>query len=398
MGADFDAIVAGHVCLDVIPQSIPSTRPPGSALEPGALHEIGPVVLAAGGAVANTRLALDRLGLAVRLVGKVGDDPFGAVVRRLLTDRAQTAFDDMLVDPSSCTSYSIVFSQPGIDRTFWHCPGANDTFQASDIATPWLDHVRLFHFGYPPLMRLMYSRGAGELATMLRHVRDRGCTTSLDMALPDPSSEASGADWAAILEEALPHTDIFAPSLEEILVMLGPSIAAVQPVVGGPPDPRVLRAIGDRILEMGARVVLIKLGGAGAYVRTAGSSLVANMGRATPSQPASWADRELWAPCLDVDVVGTTGAGDVTVAGFLAGLLRGQDPEAALASAVAVGACSVEAADAFSGIRSWEATQARLASGWRSSPLALPPKWERCRRLAVWRGPIDSGWEGPRGA
>ena len=61
---------------------------------------------------------------------------------------------------------------------------------------------------------------------------------------------------------------------------------------------------------------------------------------------------------------GTTGAGDCTIAGFLAGLLKGLGPESALRGAVAVGACNVEQADATSGVPSWEAVQARIAAGW----------------------------------
>lgn len=391
MAAEPEVIVAGHVCLDIIPQAVPQTHSLDAALEPGTLHAIGPAVLAAGGAVANTGLALDRLGLSVRLMGKVGRDQVGSTVRQLLAHRAPEAAEGMLIDPSGTTSYSIVFSQPGVDRTFWHHSGANDTFAARDVATTWLDRVRLFHFGYPPLMRLMYSDGGRELATMLRTARERGCTTSLDMALPDPSSDASHVDWSAVLERALPHTDIFAPSLDELLVLLRRETRQSSPMSPTErPHPELLADLAGQCLRMGARVVMIKLGASGAYVRTAGYQAISRMGRATPRCAGRWADRELWASCFDADVVGTTGAGDTTVAGFLAGLLRGQDLEGALTSAVAVGACSVEASDALSGIRSWDTTQARIAAGWRRLPLELPTPWRRDARTGLWKGPSDA--------
>jgi len=47
-----------------------------------------------------------------------------------------------------------------------------------------------------------------------------------------------------------------------------------------------------------------------------------SIGRARPSDPEAWAGVELWAPCFKVAVAGTTGSGDATIAGFLAGLLR----------------------------------------------------------------------------
>jgi sugar/nucleoside kinase (ribokinase family) len=66
-----------------------------------------------------------------------------------------------------------------------------------------------------------------------------------------------------------------------------------------------------------------------------------------------------------VDVVGTTGSGDATIAGFLAALLRDVSPAQAMNIALAVGACNVEAADALSGIRLWGDTLRRITAGWR---------------------------------
>lgn len=43
---------------------------------------------------------------------------------------------------------------------------------------------------------------------------------SLDMSLPDPDSESGGVDWGSWLARVLPHVDLFAPNLEEILFML----------------------------------------------------------------------------------------------------------------------------------------------------------------------------------
>jgi len=63
-------------------------------------------------------------------------------------------------------------------------------------------------------------------------------------------------------------------------------------------------------------------------------------------------------------VIGTTGAGDATIAGFLAALLRDLPPDEAMNAALAVGACNVEAADALSGIRSWCETLQRINAGW----------------------------------
>jgi sugar/nucleoside kinase (ribokinase family) len=78
-----------------------------------------------------------------------------------------------------------------------------------------------------------------------------------------------------------------------------------------------------------------------------------------------WADARVYHPAFQVEVVGTTGAGDAAYAGFLMALLRSLSPYEAVRWACAVGACAVEAVDATSGIRSWEETQARLDNGWK---------------------------------
>ncbi len=124
------------------------------------------------------------------------------------------------------------------------------------------------------------------------------------------------------------------------------------------------------------------------YLRTGGRDVINSIGRARPSDPAAWAGVELWAPCFKVAVAGTTGSGDATIAGFLAGLLRDLTIEQALNMSVAVGACNVEAVDALSGIRTWEDTSRRLAGGWERQPLDLDaPGWHFDQPSSLWRGP-----------
>jgi sugar/nucleoside kinase (ribokinase family) len=56
-----------------------------SFLVPGKLVDVGPAVLATGGAVSNTGLALHRLGSHVQFMGKVGNDQSGAVIMDVLS-------------------------------------------------------------------------------------------------------------------------------------------------------------------------------------------------------------------------------------------------------------------------------------------------------------------------
>lgn len=375
--AAVEAVIAGHLCLDIFPQLAPGDL--SALMVPGRVVEIGPVTLEAGGVTANTGRALQRLGVSTRLMGKVGDDAFGRIILDLIGHDDPALIEDMIVAPGEASSYTIVISPPGTDRFFMHCGGANHSFSADDVPYDRLRAARLFHYGYPPYMRRMYENDGAELERMYRQAKAAGVITGLDLALPDPNGPSGQADWRGILSRTLPHVDLFLPSLDELAYMLRPRLE-----VSDLADDTLIPALAEDALAMGAGVVVIKLGDRGLYVRTAAS---------LPFAPdASWLTRELWAPIFRADVVGTTGSGDATIAGFLAGLLHGQPLEAALTSAVAVGACNVEAADAVSGVRSWDETQARIAAGWARGPLTIhAPGWQWDERRAVWRGPHDQG-------
>jgi sugar/nucleoside kinase (ribokinase family) len=369
------AVVAGHICLDVIPDvgALPG-KGFYEAFQPGHLLEVGRATISTGGAVSNTGLALHVLGIPTQLVCKVGADPFGRIVRELIRDRDPALAEGIVEDGGSSTSYSVVVSPPGVDRIFLHHPGANDSFDADDVDFPLVRRAALFHFGYPPIMRRMYERGGRGLAELLRRAKETGVTTSLDMSYPDPSSRGGKVDWRPILESALPFVDIFLPSVEELLLMLRrplfEELAARGPVPDGT-TPALLHELADELLAQGVAVLVVKLGERGLYLRTANRVTLADLGRGSPSDPGAWAGRELWAPCFQVEVAGTAGSGDATIAGFLAALLRGLGPEQAVTAAVAVGACNVEASDTLSGLRSWEETMERVRGGWPRRPLDL---------------------------
>jgi sugar/nucleoside kinase (ribokinase family) len=282
----------------------------------------------------------------------------------------------MIIDPAVNSSYTIVVSPPDTDRSFLHYPGANDAFDASDIRYNVVDSVSLFHFGYPPLMARFYADDGAELVEMYRRAKATGVTTSLDMALPAADSPAGRADWPLILRRALPYVDVFLPSFEELLFMLRRAeYDRLASRTGGDllrsADRPLLRSLSDELLALGARIVGIKLGHLGFYLRTGSAEQIAGIGRARPADVDAWAACETVTPCFQVDVVGTVGSGDCTIAGFLSALLRDLPPHDAARMAAAVGACNVEAADALSGVRTWDETVARVESGWPQHPLEI---------------------------
>jgi len=372
------AVVAGHICLDIIPHLPPLDL--YNSLKPGALIEIGAAVLSTGGPVSNTGRNLHTLGVKTRLMGKVGDDAFGHIILDLIRAQDPGLTQGMIVVPGEVSSYSLVISPQGMDRAFLHCAGANHTFSADDVDYDILRQARLFHFGYPPVMERMYANDGEQLEQLFRRAKDTGVITSLDMSMPDPHGPSGRVNWQKVLARTLPYVDVFLPSLDELLALL----RREPPAPPAPADAIVSQVAGD-MLALGAGIVVLKLGKRGLYLRIGE--------RGVPDLPdPGWRNRELWAPCFVPEpLVGTTGAGDATIAGFLAGMLRGQTVEAALTSAVAVGACNVEAADALSGVRPWDETQARIAAGWARQPLSIDaPGWAWHQGHALWAGPHDA--------
>lgn len=398
MSRSWDVVVAGHICLDFIPDLSQSrANSVGALLRPGQLIEVGAATLSTGGAVSNTGLALHKLGMRTRLMGKIGDDLLGRVVRQIIDTHGPGLADGMVVDASADTSYTVIINPPGIDRMFLHAPAANNAFGAADVGYEAVAQARLFHFGYPPLVRRMFVDGGAELVAMFRRVRELGVTTSLDMALPDPASDAGHADWNRILAAVMPYVDVFLPSIEELLFMLRrprydallrqSAAGSLLSLVTGD----LLTDLSDELIALGGCIVGIKLGDRGFYLRTAHKERLLAMGAGAPAEPKDWADRELWAPCFDVRLVGTTGAGDAAIAGFLAGVLRGLSANETLRMAVAVGACNVEAADALGGIRPWQETEARVAQGWSQHRMSEPsPSWRYDAHYGMWEKPSGS--------
>jgi sugar/nucleoside kinase (ribokinase family) len=367
----FDAVVAGHVSLDLAP-----TLQGPVTLEPGQLVVVGPALMATGGVVCNTGLGLHRLGVRVRLRGKVGADLFGRAVLEALLEHDARLADDIVVVQGEDTSYTIVINPPGFDRSFLHCSGVNRTFCADDVRPELLAGSRVFHFGYPPLMPAMYADGGTELRRLFARVHEAGPATSLDLCAFDPESAAATVDWSAVLATALPDVDLFAPSIEEVLFILDRPVhdrlrAGVSPAALV--DRARLAELSDILIDMGAAVVAIKLGQQGLYVRTATAAartaaFCDRLGLAVDA----WRAREVFAPCFEArEVVATTGSGDATIAGLLAALLRGAGPADAATAATAVGAFSVEAADPTSAIPPWSRVAARIDAGWPRVPVDI---------------------------
>lgn len=246
-------------------------------------------------------------------------------------------------------------------------------------------------------MRKLYSDNGCELIKIFKKVKNLGIMTSLDMSLPDANSESGRADWGRILSNVLPYVDIFLPGVEEAAFMLERELFELRksqaretnPVQVYQPQDYVKLA--GRILDMGAKIICLKAGIRGFYARTCRKEKLGAVGTAAVGELDVWSGRELWAPSLTATNIGsTTGAGDASIAGFIAAYLRGYSPEDAVQIANILGWQSVCGLDAVSTIKDWPETLKVLADKNRKlNALELDNSWRYSQMDRLYYGPND---------
>lgn len=357
-------VIAGQICVDIVMNFPDGSTDLSSLIQPGRCVVVEDSTITSGGAVSNTGLVLARMGVPVRLVGKIGGDAIGSSLLSILENGNPGLSDHLIVAKGMTTSYAIVLNPPGIDRSFLYVPGPNHRFSPAEVTDKHLEGARYFHLGYPTEMQLFYQDHGDLCLEMFQRVKEHGLTTSVDMALPDIYSESGRFDWRTWLQRMMPQVDMFLPSLDEITFMLRPKIFSSSNDIEKL-DKQIIMEMASEAIEMGAALVLTKLGERGLYLQTSrDSARLRQMGKGQPYDLEAWRDVQLWCPSFKVNVKGTTGAGDSSVAGFLAAMTKGLGPEQALETAAAAGAASCEQADASSGVPSWEALRERITMGW----------------------------------
>ncbi len=249
---------------------------------------------APGGAPANVAAGLARLGLKAGFIGKVGDDPFGAYLRKVLDD-LQVDTEFLVADPDARTTLSFVAQKSdGVrDCMFYRNPGADMLLRPDELDAGYFEGSTFFHFG-------SISLGAEPVksATLkaIEMSRSKGLLISYDPNLRMslwPDEETARRE----INAGFPFADVVKISEEEYGFILG---------CDSP------ESCAEAILAMGPKLVVVTLGPKGCYY--------------------SDGVHAGYLPTFDdVTVVETTGAGDTFVAATLAGIiarLKEGDPDA----------------------------------------------------------------------
>jgi len=267
--------------------------------------------LSVSGAAGTAAIAAAKMGLSVQAIGGVGNDLMGEWVRRRLGDfDINTELLQTIADGR--TSSSIVTTRADGSRPVLHLKGATGDFYVEERDFDRVTDARVVHFGGVGLMNRM---DQGQNARLAQRAKQRGAITTLDVFA------SSQAEMQAV-EQMLPHTDYFLPSIEEAHALTGRSD---------------LQGTAEYFLERGVGCCIFTLGPDGAYYHD--------------SQGVRFR-----VPAFQVDVRCTCGCGDAFNAGFAVALRRGLDAEQAVRFAQATSALNASGLGSQAGVVDFEGT------------------------------------------
>ena len=113
-----------------------------------ALTDVPEFVRGPGGAPANVAVALQKLGVDARFVGKVGDDPFGRYLRDSIGAEGVDVAH-VLADPQARTTavFVAVWDDGRKDLCFYRNPGADMHHDVSHVNAAYVRSAGVLHFG-----------------------------------------------------------------------------------------------------------------------------------------------------------------------------------------------------------------------------------------------------------
>ncbi|HTZ40920.1 MAG TPA: PfkB family carbohydrate kinase [Syntrophales bacterium] len=259
-----DVFGLGQCSLDTIGR-IPAWPSPDSKCE------FSDMMVQGGGPVATALVALARWGVACHFAGVVGDDSFGQEISLLLRDEGIDSLG-LMERPGQRSQFAFIASEPGGRRTiFWQRPTGR-ALQPAEI-----------DFGLLRTSRVLHTDGLFIEASLAAasEAKRSGVAVSVDAG-----TLREGMLELARLSDCFVTSESFARSL-----------------VGGDDPLGACR----KIVELGPRIAGVTLGSKG--------------------YAALFDGRFFFKPAYAVEVVDTTGCGDVFHAGLTYGLLQSWDPE-----------------------------------------------------------------------
>lgn len=255
-----------------------------------------------GGKGANQAVAVARLGYPVRMIGRLGDDTFGAQLKAHL-ESAGVDVAGVAITPGTSGVAMIVVAERG-ENSIVITPGANALLTPQDLDA-----------------NIEIIRSAGIVLTQLeiptetvRHLAEICSREAVPLILdPAPAKELPA--------DLLRRVEWFTPNETEAAFFIGNRSGTANPL-----DPD---SMAQMLLRNGMRGVVLKLGSRGAYLASA-TGLTASVNP------------------FPVEPIDTTAAGDAFNGAFATGLMLNMGPVGGARFAAAAAAISVTRAGAQS--------------------------------------------------
>ncbi len=268
-----------------------------------------------GGKGANQAVAVARLGYPVRMVGRLGDDSFGAQLKAHL-ESAGVDVAGVAVSPGTSGIAMIVVAEKG-ENSIVITPGANARLTPQDLDA-----------------NFEIIRSAGIVLTQLeipietvRHLAEICSREEVPLILdPAPAKE--------LPLDLLKNIEWFTPNETEAAFFIGRSNGVANTL-----DPVPMA---QRLLRNGMRGVVLKLGSRGAYLASA-------TGQTAFLDP------------FPAGAIDTTAAGDAFNGAFATGLMLNMGPVEAARFATAAAAISVTRAGAQPSMPGMEEVEQMMA-------------------------------------
>ncbi len=265
--------------------------------------------LVPGGKGANQAVAIARLGAAVAMVGRVGNDPFG---ERLLSSLQADKVDIRLmrIDQEESTGVGLIFLLPEGDNAIVVASGANmrvglEQEELADI---------LEALGHTSTLVLQLEIPLDTVRTLITAAHAAGIPVVLNLA------PAQVLAW-----ELLQQVEVLIANKTEASLLSGQSVDSIEDA----------RLVATSIHQHGIPKVVITLGAQGAVLVTDGHN---------------GEIQHLYQPASHVEAIDTTAAGDCFVGALTVALTEGQTIADALHFAVSASALKVTKFGAQSGL------------------------------------------------
>jgi len=283
-------VVVGSVNMDLVARMTRLPRP-GETVFGNAFLTVP------GGKGANQAVAAARLGACVTIIGCVGDDGFGATLRTGLAEN-RVSTEHLLTASQSSSGVAVIQVDANGANTIAVIAGANATLTPEHL----LDRRDVLQSAQVVVVQL--ETPAETVAMAIRLAREAGILTILDPA-PAPDSP---------LPAELISVDVLSPNQTEAEALTGQPVDSLDSA----------RSVARQLQQRGARNVVLKLGGMGAWVLEATGA-------------------EAHVPAQEVAVVDSTAAGDAFTGGLATGLAEGRSLVEAAELGCAAGslACTV---------------------------------------------------------